>query len=86
MLDNIDIYSQKSKYIATFVASLVLFIILSPGTFVEVDPTGDQKVRMERRNKILIVVTHGVIFAGLILAFYYFYLKKSAPVKAFGVI
>lgn len=86
MLDNVDIYSQKSKYIATFVVSFLVFFLLSPGTFMEIDPTGKEKVKIERRNKFTVTALHGIIFGLIILSFYYFYLNKSAPVKQFGMI
>ena len=77
MFDKIDIYSQNTKYIATFVFSFALFFVLSPGTFVEINPTSDSKFTTKSVNKFPSVATHGIIFAAAIVAFYYFYLNKK---------
>ena len=80
MFDNIDIHSQQNKYIATFVFSAILFFLLSPGTFVEIDPTSESKFNTVSKNKLASVAVHSVLFGAAMLAFYYIYLnKKTGP-------
>lgn len=84
MLSKIDLYGQNTKYIAIFLVSAVLFFILSPGTFFEIEPTGVQKVKVERKNKLATSGIHGLIFGAIMLAFYYFYLNKGS--KKFAIL
>ena len=84
MFDKLDINSQNSKYIATFLVSALTFFILSPGTIIEIDPFGDQKCKIERKTKLATSGIHSILFGALMLAFYYFYLNKK--VAKFGII
>lgn len=84
MFDKIDIYGQNSKYVATFLFSAILFFILSPGTFFEIDPQSqDSKFKTVRVNSLSTTAIHSVIFGAFILAFYYFYLNKNKTVGFF---
>lgn len=83
MLGNINFYDQKTKYIATFVATFIAFFLLAPGNFIEIDPTSDKKCKTNRTTTVSTVATHGLIFSLLVLAWYYFYLNKSNKVSAF---
>lgn len=84
LLNKFDLYSQNTKYIATFVFAALIFFIISPGTFFEIEPTGDKKVKVERKNKLATSGIHSLIFGAIMLAFYYFYLNKGC--KKFGVL
>ena len=85
MFESVDIYSQNNKYIATFIASAIIFFIMSPGVLFEIDVTGDQKCKIERKTSLSVGGVHALIFGALMLAFYYFYLNKNREViKQFG--
>lgn len=75
-LKSIDIHSKKTKYALSFVIPFVLFIILSPGTFFEIDPNESKKVKIQRKQKIVTTVIHSVIFSIIMFCIYYFYLSK----------
>lgn len=77
-IKNINVWSRNTKYVISFIFSFVLFIILSPGTFIEITTEG---VKRERRNKLLTSIIHAFLFALFLILFNYFYLLKVKKVN-----
>lgn len=79
-ITNIDFHCQNTKYIVLVLVSFILFILLCPGTIVTLDPTDkDSKCRVERKNKISVLLTHALVFTAIIFVLYYFYFSKQKP-------
>lgn len=77
-LKYIDFKSKKTQLILAFVIPGILFFILSPGTFFEID-----NKEVKRQNVISYSTSgiHAVIFSIILFCFYYFYLFKNIQDK-----
>ena len=73
-----DYNSKNAKLGASFLIPAIIFFILSPGVFFEINPQ-DPKKKI-KCNKIIPFSTagiHSIIYGMLMCAFYYFYLSKK---------
>ena len=74
-IKNFDYKSDNAKLGASFLIPAILFFILSPGTFFEINT--EDKFKKSCKNSYSTVAIHSVIFGVLIAVFYYFYLGKK---------
>lgn len=70
-------YSSKNfKYVMTFIISMSLFFVMSPGVIFEINPK-ESNVKVVNKIDYLTALVHSVIFGVMSFVIYYFYLGKS---------
>lgn len=81
-IKNFDYTSKNTKLAASFIVPFVLFFILSPGVFFEINTNEEKKVSSSKKIPYNSAAVHSAIFGVIMCAFYYFYLSKRKVVHS----